>query len=97
MSTILDVVVLVLSISCGVLGVFLLTHRGVRMMKGGLVYTIAMGLAGIGLVLTVSSVASFVPDLPWYLPPTFQIVVLVLLYYIAYTAWTYASKVEAGE
>ena len=43
-----QVVTLVLSIFCGVLGVFLLTHKGVRMMKGGLLYRISVGLAAIG-------------------------------------------------
>lgn len=28
-------IVLALSISCGVLGVFVLAHKGVRMMRGG--------------------------------------------------------------
>src|SRR2546427_5582735 len=42
-----QVVSLVLSIFCGVLGVFLLAHKGVRMMKGGLLYRISVGLAAI--------------------------------------------------
>ena len=41
-----QVVTLVLSIFCGVLGVFLLTHKGVRLMKGGLLYRLSVGLAG---------------------------------------------------
>src|SRR5437867_13249795 len=50
-----QVVTLVLSIFCGVLGVFLLTHKGVRMMKGGLLYRISVGLAAIGIVLSLNA------------------------------------------
>jgi len=42
-------IVLVLSISCGVLGGFLVAHRGVRMMRGGLLYRLSIGLAAVGI------------------------------------------------
>ncbi len=48
-------VVLVLSISCGVLGAFLLAHKGVRMMRGGLLYRLSMGLAAVGIALSLSA------------------------------------------
>jgi len=97
MPTPLDAVVLILSLSCGVLGVALLLHKGVRLMRGGLVHTVAVGLALIGITLTAGSVASLMIDAPDYLPQVFQIATLVVLYYVAYSAWTFASKMEAGE
>src|SRR5437879_12889916 len=48
-------VVLVLSISCGVLGGFLLAHRCVRMMRGGLLYRLCVGLAAVGIALSLSA------------------------------------------
>jgi len=92
----LDVAVFVLSVACGVLGGSLLAHRGVRMMKGGLLYTVSIGLAVIGLVLTVESVLAFAPDLPVYVPQAFQIAALVVLYFIAYAVWSNATKIQEG-
>jgi len=103
MPTPLDAVVLILSLFCGVLGVSLLLHKGVRMMRGGLVHTVAVGLAVIGITLTAGSVAALMIEAPAYLPQVFQIATLVVLYYIAYSAWSYATKMlntvdgDAGE
>lgn len=84
-------VVLVLSISCGVLGAFLLAHKGVRMMRGGLLYRLSIGLAAVGIALSLSAAArmlltdSMVPD-------AFLVVALIVLFYIGYSAWLSAHR-----
>src|SRR5207245_2940216 len=65
-------IVLVLSISCGVLGGFLLAHRGGRMMRGGLLYRLSVGLAAVGIALSLSAgcrilVAATLPPAPFEL------------------------------
>jgi len=81
-----QVVTLVLSIFCGVLGVFLLTHKGVRMMKGGLLYRISVGLAAIGIVLSLNAGTKLF-GLDPSIADVFLIVALVVLFYIGYSAW----------
>jgi len=81
-----QVVTLVLSIFCGVLGVFLLAHKGVRMMKGGLLYRISTGLAAIGIVLSLNAGAKLFGVDP-AIADLFLIVALVILFYIGYSAW----------
>ncbi len=63
--------VLVLSVSCGVLGAFLLSHKGVRMMRGGLLYRLSIGLASVGSALSLSASAR---------------VALIVLFYVGYSA-----------
>ena len=86
-----QVVSLVLSIFCGVLGVFLLAHRGVRMMKGGLLYRISVGLAAIGIVLSLSAASKLFGADP-SVGDMFLIVALVVLFYIGYSAWLSAHQ-----
>jgi len=88
----LDVAVFVLSVACGVLGLFLLMHKGVRMMRGGLLHTVSIGLAVIGIAMTLASVLTLsgFKDVA----AVFLIAVLVVLYYLAYTVWTNATKIE---
>jgi len=96
-SSILDVVVFFLSMACGVLGGFLLLHKGVRLLKGGLIHKLSVGLAVIGIVLTLASLFTLYPVeiLPGIgLAQIFQLGVLVVLYYLAYNAWSNASKIE---
>src|SRR5437667_11140191 len=77
-------IVLVLSISCGVLGGFLLAHRGVRMMRGGLLYRLSVGLAAVGIALSLS--AGFrILLADTILPDAFLVLALVVLFYIGYT------------
>ena len=89
-------VVLILSILCGVLGVFLVAHKGVRMMHGGLLYRLSVGLAAVGIALGVSA-ASRVLGLDLMVSDSFQIVALVVLFFIAYSAWlsAHAMQVQA--
>ena len=97
MASPLDVAVFVLSVACGVLGASLLAHKGVRMMRGGLLYTVSVGLAVIGLVLTAGSVAAFAPGvIPVEVPQILQIAALVVLYFIAYAVWSNATKIQEG-
>jgi hypothetical protein len=86
-----QVVTLVLSIFCGVLGVFLLAHKGVRMMKGGLLYRISVGLAAIGIVLSLSAASKLFGADP-SVGDVFLIVALVVLFYIGYSAWLSAHQ-----
>ena len=86
-----QVVSLVLSIFCGVLGVFLLAHKGVRMMKGGLLYRISVGLAAIGIVLSLSAASKLFGADP-SVGDVFLIVALVVLFYIGYSAWLSAHQ-----
>ena len=79
-------VVLTLSILCGVLGVFLLAHRGVRMMRGGLLYRLSIGLAAVGIALSGSAAARVLALDPLY-SDVFQVAALVVLFFIAYSAW----------
>src|SRR6266581_660549 len=82
-------VVLVLSISCGVLGGFLLAHRGVRMMRGGLLYRLSVGLAAVGIALSLSA------GFRIFLPDAFLVLALVVLFYIGYSAWLSAHQMPA--
>lgn len=86
-------VVLVLSISCGVLGAFLLAHRGVRMMRGGLLYRLSVGLAAVGIALSLSTATRVLGLDPLY-SDGFQIAALVVLFFIGYSAWLSAHKMS---
>lgn len=86
-------VVLVLSIFCGVLGAFLLTHKGVRMMRGGLLYRLSMGLAAVGIALSLSAAAR-VLALEDLVSDGFLVVALVVLFYIGYSAWLSAHELK---
>ncbi|OGS48705.1 MAG: hypothetical protein A3K68_02045 [Euryarchaeota archaeon RBG_16_68_13] len=79
-------VVLVLSISCGVLGAFLAMHRGIRRMRGGLLYRLSMGLAAVGIALGLSAASRILSPDPLF-ADSFQIAALVVLFYIGYSAW----------
>ena len=87
-------IVLVLSIFCGVLGVFLLTQKGVRMMRGGLLYRLSVGLAAVGIALSLS-VASRVLALDPLLSDGFFVVALLVLFYIGYSAWLSAQELQS--
>src|SRR5438876_11701413 len=85
-------IVLVLSISCGVLGGFLLAHRGVRMMRGGLLYRLSVGLAAVGIALSLS--AGFrILLADTILPDAFLVLALVVLFYFGLSAWICAHMV----
>lgn len=87
-------VVLVLSISCGVLGAFLLAHKGVRMMRGGLLYRLSIGLAAVGIALSLSAGSRIVStDTMW--PDAFLVAALIVLFYIGYSAWLSAHQMRA--
>ncbi|HEY7587537.1 MAG TPA: hypothetical protein VIB49_02155 [Thermoplasmata archaeon] len=87
-------VVLVLSILCGVLGAFLLAHPGVRMMRGGLLYRLSIGLAAVGIALSMSAAARVLALDPLW-SDGLQIVALLVLFYIGYNAWLSAHKMRA--
>lgn len=87
-------VVLILSILCGVLGAFLLGHRGVRMMRGGLLYRLSIGLAAVGIALSLSAAAR-VLGLDPLVSDGFQIVALVVLFFIGYSAWLSAHAMQS--
>ena len=84
-------VVLALSISCGVLGAFLLVHRGVRMLRGGLLHRLSVGLAAIGIALSVAAVVRL---FGWgeAISDGLLIAALVVLFYIGYSAWLSAHE-----
>ena len=84
-------VVLVLSISCGVLGAFLLAHKGVRMMRGGLLYRLSVGLAAVGIALSLSAAARILAANAM-LPDAFLVIALIVLFYIGYSAWISAHQ-----
>ena len=86
-------VVLILSILCGVLGVFLVAHKGVRMMRGGLLYRLSVGLAAVGIAMGLSA-ASRVLDLGSVVSDTFQVAALVVLFFIGYSAWLSAHAMQ---
>lgn len=86
-------VVLTLSILCGVLGVFLLAHRGVRMMRGGLLYRLSIGLAAVGIALSLSTAARALALDPIY-SDAFQVAALVVLFFIGYSAWLSAHAMS---
>lgn len=86
-------VVLILSILCGVLGVFLLAHKGVRMMRGGLLYRLSVGLAAVGIALGLSA-GSRVLGLDSMVSDTFQVVALIVLFFVAYSAWLSAHAMQ---
>ncbi len=86
-------VVLILSILCGVLGVFLLAHKGVRMMRGGLLYRLSVGLAAGGIALGLSAAAR-VLGLDPMVSDGFQVVALVVLFFIGYSAWLTAHAMQ---
>lgn len=85
--------VLILSILCGVLGVFLVAHKGVRMMRGGLLYRLSVGLAAVGIAMGLSA-ASRVLDLGSVVSDTFQVAALVVLFFIGYSAWLSAHAMQ---
>lgn len=86
-------VVLILSILCGVLGAFLLAHKGVRMMRGGLLYRLSIGLAAVGIALGLSAAAR-VLGLDPMVSDGFQVVALVVLFFIGYSAWLTAHAMQ---
>jgi len=87
-------VVLLLSILCGVLGAFLLAHRGVRMMRGGLLYRLSVGLAAVGIALSLSAAAR-VLGLDVIVSDGFQVAALVVLFFIWYSAWLSAHAMQS--
>lgn len=87
-------IVLILSILCGVLGAFLLAHRGVRMMHGGLLYRLSVGLAAVGIALSLSAAAR-VLGLDPIVSDGFQVAALVVLFFIGYSAWNSAHAMQA--
>ncbi len=86
-------VVLILSILCGVLGVFLVAHKGVRMMRGGLLYRLSVGLAAVGIALGLSAAAR-VLGLGPVVSDTFQVAALVVLFFVGYSAWLSAHAMQ---
>ncbi len=86
-------VVLILSILCGVLGAFLLAYKGVRMMRGGLLYRLSVGLAAVGIALSLSAAAR-VLSLDALISDTFQVIALLVLFYIGYSAWLTAHTMQ---
>ena len=86
-------VVLILSILCGVLGGFLLAHKGVRMMRGGLLYRLSIGLAAVGIALGLSA-ASRVLDLNSVISDSFQVIALLILFFVGYSAWLTAHAMQ---
>ncbi len=86
-----QIVSLVLSIFCGVLGVFLLAHEGIRKMKGGLLYRISIGLAAIGIVFSLHAGAELF-GMDSSIADLFLIIALVVLFYIGYSAWLSAHQ-----
>jgi len=87
-------VVLILSILCGVLGAFLLSHKGIRMMRGGLLHRLSIGLAALGIALSMNAIARlFSLGEPW--PDAFLVVALIVLFFIGYSAWTNAHELMA--
>lgn len=89
-------VVLILSILCGVLGVFLVAHKGVRMMRGGLLYRLSLGLAAVGIALGLSAAAR-VLNLDSFVSDSFQVIALIVMFFIGYSAWlmAHAMQIEA--
>ena len=87
-------VVLLLSILCGVLGAFLLAHRGVRMMRGGLLSRLSVGLAAVGIALSLSAAAR-VLGLDVIGSDGFQVAALVVLFFIGYSAWLSAHAMQS--
>ena len=87
-------IVLVLSISCGVLGGFLVAHRGFRMMRGGLLYRLSIGLAAVGIALSLSAGFRILLG-DTILPDAFLVLALVVLFYIGYSAWLSAHQMPA--
>ena len=91
--TVETLIVLALSILCGVLGGFLVAHKNIRRMRGGLLYRLSMGLAGVGIFLSLNAVARlFAIEEPW--PDVLLIVALVVLFFIGYSAWSSAHDME---
>src|SRR2546428_3218276 len=88
-------IVLALTISCGVLGGFLVAHRGVRMMRGGLLYRLTIALAAVGIALSLSGGFRILLS-DTILPDAFLVLALVVLFYIAYSAWLSAHQMPAG-
>lgn len=86
-------VVLVMSMFCGVLGAFLLAHKGVRMMRGGLLYRLSIGLAAVGIALSLSAGARALSLEP-VVSDAFLVVGLVVLFYIGYSAWLSAHRLK---
>jgi threonine/homoserine/homoserine lactone efflux protein len=86
-------VVLVLSILCGVLGVFLLAHKGVRMMRGGLLYRLSIGLAAVGIALSLAAAARVLALDPIF-SDALQVVALLVLFFIGYSAWLSAHDLS---
>lgn len=89
-----QLIVLVLSISCGVLGAFLLAQKGVRMMRGGLLYRLSIGLAAVGIALSLSA-ATRILTADTALPDAFLVSALIVLFYIGYSAWLSAHHMPA--
>ena len=87
-------VVLVLSISCGVLGAFLVAHRGVRMMRGGLLYRLSIGLASVGIALSLSAAGRILVTDTMF-PDLFLILALIVLFYVGYSAWLSADQMHS--
>lgn len=69
-------------------------HKGIRMMRGGLLHRISMGLAALGIVLSLNAIARlFSLGEPW--ADAFLVVALVVLFFIGYSAWASASDIVA--
>jgi len=86
-------VVLILSILCGVLGVFLLAHKGVRMMRGGLLYRLSIGLAAVGIALSLSAAMRILFSDDAF-ADAFLIAALIVLFFIGYSAWLSAHEMS---
>lgn len=86
-------VVLILSLLCGVLGVFLLAHKGVRMMRGGLLYRLSIGLAAVGIALSLSAATRILFSDDAF-ADAFLIAALIVLFFIGYSAWLSAHEMS---
>src|SRR3989442_4558580 len=75
-------------------GGFLVAHRGVRMMRGGLLYRLSIRLAAVRSALSLS--AGFrILLADTILPDAFLVLALVVLFYIGYSAWLSAHQMPA--
>ncbi|HII39692.1 MAG TPA: hypothetical protein HA326_00535 [Thermoplasmata archaeon] len=63
------------------------------MMRGGLLYRLSVGLAAVGIALGLSA-ASRVLGLDAMVSDSFQVIALIVLFFVGYSAWLTAHAMQ---
>lgn len=64
------------------------------MMRGGLLYRLSIGLASVGIALSLSAAGRILVTDTMF-PDLFLILALIVLFYVGYSAWLSADQMHS--